>query len=357
MDNSKSTTSTTPKRSPTRSQGALAIAKAKARAKAQAKRFALTLEGATEEQLAAAKEFFGSWEDCTLAILARESGQHANHPHFQGYFELSKRMKVQERLREVFGDYFHVEPACGTQTANIRYVYGMNKPYEIGLVVYHKGPIEVPKDFDSEEADLMGNFVPHPFQQFVLDLLKGPKNSRTIYWFYDFEGNVGKTVLGRYLHRFYGAVSLGAVDRDTYCALARVRDLSGMDPKIVIFDLCRSYFDEDSSRKQLRHQRNRLMTVIEKIKDQLFFSGKYESSSICLGSSPIVIVFANSPPYRDPAGSGFSEDRWKVYEIPKDRGTPIPRSREDIVTFWNNQMEEWETIRKELSSIDRKDRR
>ena len=44
-------------------------------------------------------------------------------------------------------DEFHLEKAVGTTRANVKYVYAVNKYWEIGFVEYNKN-CEVPREYN-----------------------------------------------------------------------------------------------------------------------------------------------------------------------------------------------------------------
>ena len=56
------------------------------------------------------------------------------------------------------------------------------------------------------------------------------------------------------------------------------------------------------------------VSTLEKIKNGLFFSGKYDSIMVYMKKKPLVIVFANRPPNPE----WYSEDRLALYEINRD---------------------------------------
>ena len=256
----------------------------------------LTLHGATPEQLKKLTEFCEREEnDVTLAVAARETGEHGVHPHFQCYLELKDRCSLKKKFTELFEGNFHLEIARGTREANLNYVYAVNKPYEIGWIQYRKGDFQVPDRYSDYAMKFMENFRPRPFQQEILDIVRVPSfSNRTIYWFYEEKGNTGKSALATYLHRMYGAVRLTGRGSDMKHALMRIREIVNVDPPIVMIDVARSARVDHS-----------LMVGIEEIRDGCFFSGKYESGMIDIKQPLHVVVIANRPP--NP--SWFSQDR------------------------------------------------
>lgn len=266
-------------------------------------RFALTIHGATDDQLNNLKNFFQDKSndvEVVFGVAARETGEHSVHPHFQVYFETNKRTKIKNRLQTLFGSNFHVELARGTRDANVRYVYAVDKAYEIGWIVLKKGDVEVPRGYNSRAMNLTKNFKPRPFQKDIIDLIDQKEPGRLIHWFYEERGNTGKTFLGQILHRLRGAIMVGGRASDILHALARVREIVGQDPPIVVIDMSRAQSFPPG-----------LATTIENVSDGLFFSGKYESTMIDMKLPPHVFVFANY----EPDISLLSVDRWRIHQI------------------------------------------
>lgn len=132
-----------------------------------------------------------------------------------------------------------------------------------------------------------------PFQQFVLDVVNGPVDSRKIYWIVDETGNTGKTYLTKYLVMNKGAFIGGGKRADIF---------AGYDfEEIALFDFPRE-----------AEELKGIYGSIEKIKDWCFFSGKYQSSMRFKKGNPHVICFANFFPAMKGA---FSLDRLVIIRL------------------------------------------
>ncbi len=129
----------------------------------------------------------------------------------------------------------------------------------------------------------------------VLSIADSEPNDRTINWFWEPVGNVGKTTLCKHI--------MLSDRRATYVS-GNGKDIlfsiTNLDPKprVVLWDVPRS------AEGYISYQ------AIESVKNGLFFSGKYESTTV-LFDSPHVIIFANF----EPDESKLSEDRWNIIEI------------------------------------------
>lgn len=114
--------------------------KKKVNPRAKGRNFCATVHGAKSEDLALLKARFDA-PSILRAVIARESGKHSIHPHFQIYVQTG----IDQSGRKLFRDALkhtnvHVETARGTLEANLKYVYAVSpgKQYEIGWVLYEK---------------------------------------------------------------------------------------------------------------------------------------------------------------------------------------------------------------------------
>lgn len=267
------------------------------------RRFLVTIHGQNQQDYQNLKRWFQTSE-VFLACMAKEFGKHRIHPHWQIYFELTNSVQnIKELLEKVLGhNEAHIEKANGTSNENIRYVYAMNKPYEIGMVCLRKN-VTPPRDFKGEETiKFWLNFKPRNFQQDIIDIALGSPDRRTIYWFYDPEGNSGKTILTEYLTLFHGAIVTGLKPNDMKHAIVRYQEITKHSPTIICLNMARSA------------KFNQMAAIgIEEIKDGVFFSGKYDSASYVAANKAHVFVFSNEDP--KPYKRFFSSDRWKVFRI------------------------------------------
>lgn len=135
-----------------------------------------------------------------------------------------------------------------------------------------------------------------PWQEKVVDIIVKPcDDDRKIHWFFDAEGNTGKTSLCKYLLINFGAT---VVNNGSFSDLAHTLP---NDPKIVCFNLPRT----------LESRVN--YSAIEAIKDGMIFSGKYDSHTKVF-DSPHVIIMANFMPKL----TALSIDRWVVHDLIKE---------------------------------------
>lgn len=118
------------------------------------------------------------------------------------------------------------------------------------------------------------------WQRELDELLEDEPDDRSVNFYVDTEGAKGKTWMVRYLLTKYPdgvqALSIGKRDDLAHC----------IDPtkNIFLFDIPRG------SMEHLQY------SVLEKLKDQLIFSGKYESTIKVLANPVHVVVFCNEEP-------------------------------------------------------------
>jgi len=142
------------------------------------------------------------------------------------------------------------------------------------------------------------------WQQEVWDIVQDEfriPNDRIIYWIWENEGNVGKTALSRWMCIKHDAFYISGNHKDIKYGLAAYYGKHKCMPRVVILDIPRD-------------NRNISYQSLEKVKDGIFFSPKYESEMV-LFNAPPMIVFSNEEPDYDRQSS----DRWKVYRIVKGK--------------------------------------
>lgn len=136
------------------------------------------------------------------------------------------------------------------------------------------------------------------WQSKLLQRLGEEPNPRTIMWYWEDQGNVGKTSFAKWLAVYHDAFYLCGSAADMKFGLAAISQKNyGWFPKIIILDIPRE--SEGCSYKGL-----------EQIKNGIFYSTKFESGMVVF-NTPHVVVFSNSPPKE----WKMSADRWDIVEI------------------------------------------
>lgn len=148
------------------------------------------------------------------------------------------------------------------------------------------------------------------WQQQILNLIETKPDPRKVHWYWESDGNYGKSTLTRYL---------AATDKAYIPDVGKMADIYhgyNLEP-VIIFDIPRSKIE----------YMDHLYAVIEGFLNGKFFSSKYNSQTHVF-PRPHVIVFANDPPkeYDDKGKLTLSQDRWNVTQLVQvhthDRYTP-----------------------------------
>lgn len=215
-------------------------------------------------------------------IFQQETGSEGT-PHLQGYceFEFRTRPKSKIDIKEI---HWEIARDVG---ASIRYC--SKEDTRTGEIFCNR--IAIPK-----ELSIINNL--REWQKDIEDILLKDSDDRSIYWYWEKTGGIGKTVFCKYLAYWYGALVLSGKAADMKFGILKYIEKNGSYPNIIIFDCPRSNLDYLS------------YTGIEEVKNGIFFSSKYESDMV-IGNCPHVIVFANEAPLLDK----LSKDRWIVREI------------------------------------------
>lgn len=137
----------------------------------------------------------------------------------------------------------------------------------------------------------------YPWQETVLEIINEAPSNRTIYWFWENEGNTGKTSLAKHICLTQRAMYVSGKASDIkYGVAALVK--KGMPPKVILVDVPRTYEQFVS------------YEGMEAVKNGIFYSTKYESEMV-MYDPPHVVCFANFHPDMDK----LSRDRWDIRVI------------------------------------------
>jgi len=215
-------------------------------------------------------------------------------PHLQGCL-LYKTSKSFTQLKSKFPQ-IHLEPMKYKKEA---IAYCMKSESKAGPRYTNMQKYE-------EIQDVLCENTPYKWQQNIINIVSEDPDPRIIHWVWEPIGCRGKTILCKHLVLKYNAIIVGGRCRDAMYAITK-RLEQGKPTRIVVFDIPRSSMGRLS------------YPALEKIKDGLFFSSKYESGMVCI-NIPHVLVFANSPPNTEL----LSLDRWNIIALVPDEGSTLP---------------------------------
>lgn len=145
---------------------------------------------------------------------------------------------------------------------------------------------------------------PSGWQLDIVEIIRSKPDLRTIHWFWESTGNVGKTQFTKWIMSNFNGLVVGGKAADAKYAVAQY--VKHRQLEVVVFDLPRCNDNHIS------------YEALESIKNGMFFSGKYEGQMV-LYNSPHVIVFANVPPEKEK----LSQDRWHIVEIGSEHEVTI----------------------------------
>lgn len=244
----------------------------------QSKYWCFTYNNYCVEQIEQIEQIFK--HESLWYVFQEEIGEN-NTPHLQGTICL----KVKQRLTQLkkINNKIHWEQ---TKCVKSSVVYCTKKESRAGKIYSHG--IDIPKEVKTHE--------PYGWQLKVMEIIKKEPDERTIHWFHEPKGGIGKTTLCKYLCVKHGAIMLTGKSNDMYHQLSKMKDIN-----LVIVDIPRS------SKDYINYG------AIEQIKNGLIFSGKYEGKQLIF-DCPHVICFANETPNFEK----MSNDRWNVIDIEKE---------------------------------------
>lgn len=214
-------------------------------------------------------------------VIGREVGDEGT-PHLQGYVRSETAyFRPMEKFKLSFKP--HWEKCKGNHEQNIKYCT------KDGDFVTN---LKLPKPVKIDE--------PYGWQLEVKDIVEQEPDSRTVHWFWEPDGGVGKSSIVRWLVARQGAlVCAGKAADMKYLVVKYAEQHDGVSPEVIVFDVPRS------SAQYLSY------TGIEEIKNGCFASTKYECG-MHLMNHPHVFVFANFAPN---PGDQMSADRFHIVRI------------------------------------------
>lgn len=212
-------------------------------------------------------------------IIGKEVGNVSETPHLQGYVEFKNKL----RPKGLFPTQIHWEKARKNSLVNFLYCSKEGDYITLGFPL----PLQV---LSSDQL--------FDWQKSIVKLIKTTPDDRSIYWFWEHKGGIGKTALTKYLlFHFDGLICSGKASDMKYM-ITKYHARKDEYPKLIIFDVPRCNLNYIS------------FNGMEEIKNGCFASTKYESEMVLM-NCPHVIVFANEPPDL----SLMSQDRWRILEL------------------------------------------
>lgn len=257
----------------------------------QSRKWCITINNYSSKELQEIQDTFKykKWK----YIIGEEIGLKCETPHLQIYFESRSPIKFSY-IKKLFPKA-HIEKARGTIKQNVEYCSKENN-YTTNIDLSPKQTFN-----DKLKQKIMNkkykNVKWYKWQQDILNLIKTEPDDRTIHWYYETKGNVGKSFLAKFIAMNYNTIIAEGKKNDIFNQVKGMLD-DEKEPKIIILDICRH--NEEFTN----------YGVLESLKNGMMYSGKYEGGQ-CIFDDVHVIVFSNHLPQEDK----MSKDRWHIVEI------------------------------------------
>lgn len=240
----------------------------------QLKSWFFTFNNYTSDDILSLERCFNTL--CIKYVFQEETGA-SGTPHLQGSIHLKKAMRPTEFQ---LSNKIHWEKTKNCLAADS---YACKAETRTGKI-YSKG---LPKP-------LLLITELYPWQKNILDLINQEPDQRKVYWFWEDNGNIGKSAFTKYLVFHHKAL---------FCTGGKYSDImnlifnNNMDEcNLIIFDIPRNHGGKIS------------YDSLESIKNGLVCNTKYETG-VKIFNSPHIIVFANAPPDNPEL---LSSDRWVI---------------------------------------------
>jgi len=246
----------------------------------QSRKWCFTLNNYTPEEYKYICDYATS-NNCKY-IVAKELGEEKT-PHLQMYFKFNSARRFST-MKRIFVRS-HIEKARGSDKQN--YEYCSKEGDFITNLDF--------RTFKEKVADLcLQEYKDTIWKSWQRDILEIKNDQRTINWYYEGTGNVGKSYLCKYLALTRNAIICEGKKTDIFCQVSTMLDNEKL-PELIICDIPRTAIDYIN------------YGALEQLKNGMLYSGKYEGGR-CIFPPPLVICFANTPPNL----TALSTDRWNV---------------------------------------------
>lgn len=253
----------------------------------QAKHWCFTYNNFEEEHVTAIEQ-----HQLVEAFCAQEEIGASGTRHIQGCLKFATRARPMTVFHEEHYRRIHWE-ICRNWSASLNYC----RKAETRAPEGKRWEKNVPMTGGyGTQAGTVSTIQPRGWQARLLDRIPEMK-PRKIYWYWEEEGNVGKSALIKYLCINYAAIMLSGKASDMKFAVCSCKK----KPELILIDVPRSCHQYIS------------YSGIEEVSNGCFLSTKYESG-MCIFECPKIIVFANETPEY----SKMSRDRWEVKHLGAD---------------------------------------
>nr|UOF82660.1 rep protein [Cressdnaviricota sp.] len=226
--------------------------------------------------------------------IGQEIGDEKETPHYQGFVQFKNQIK--------FSTLKNINPRISWRKAiadeGFNYIYcskenllvdTLNKKSSTDILNALKENVLVTE---------YQNVVWKPWQQNILNLLATTPDSRTINWFWEPTGNVGKSFLMKYIASSQNVIICDGKKSDIFNQVLTFIQTYEKPPTIILLDIPRT------NEEYVNYG------VIEQLKNGCIYSGKYEGGQ-CIFPHPHIVIFSNF----EPDLFSMSSDRWNIIRL------------------------------------------
>lgn len=237
-------------------------------------RWCFTLNNYTNDEYSSIVNIFN--DKSKLYIIGDEVGE-CGTPHLQGYVEFKSKLRP---LGLFSFKRIHWEKCKGSKDENIAYCSKQN-------VLVSKGcpkPIKIITNLYKWQSDIEAIALTEP-------------DDRKIYWYWDGEGNIGKSAFIKYMIVKHGILFCSGGKYTDIMNLVFNQDMDNCN--CMMFDIPRA------------NKGNISYASLESIKNGMVCNTKYETG-VKIFNSPHIFIFANFPP---DDMQQLSVDRWVITKL------------------------------------------
>ena len=238
-------------------------------------KYDFVLNNYSEQECAMIKESLT--KICKKWIIGYEVGE-SGTPHLQGYISLIKKERKTSLNKKLGGRCSF--RACRNEAALIEYCKKDGKYDSFGF----PKPIKIITEL-------------YPWQKNIEEIVLSEPDDRTIHWFWEPIGNIGKSAFVKYMIVKHNVLFCNGGKHSDLVNLVYNQDMDNCN--CIIWDLPRSTKGKIS------------YATLECVKNGMVCNTKYETG-VKIFNSPHIIVFANFPPDNP---EELSEDRWKITKL------------------------------------------
>lgn len=224
-------------------------------------------------------------------IIGEEIGEEKKTPHLQIY--IKAKNPISFNTLKKLNNRLNIRKANGTLQQNYIYCSKDNK-FKTNIICRSSLKNKV---LNQEYKNVKWK----KWQMEIINLIHSKPDNRKIYWYYDHDGNIGKSYLCKYICTTEKGVIIGTGKKNDIFNQINQNIENENEIRVIILDIPRS------DREFINYG------AIEQIKNGCIYSGKYEGG-VCIYPIPHVIIFSNDEPDKN----AWSKDRYNIIELSKD---------------------------------------